>query len=101
MTYKQHIQHLLQRNDWEIIEIGSGLFWWDLEHWKICRYAQSELVICFMGDPLSENRVQEVRLSIQFPERRDEQGAIASIDLQNGRFDEQLKLFEDQLVRFK
>lgn len=96
MTYKQYIQQVLQRNNWEIIEISSGLFWWDLEHWKIQRYAQSELFICFIADPLDENHVQNVQLFPQFPANWNEPG-IVSISLNDGLFKEQLKQFEQML----
>ena len=100
MTYKQYIQQVLQRNNWEITEIGSGLFWWDLEHWKIRRYAQAELVVCFMADPFDEVHVQHVRLCTQFPAHWDEQG-IVSISLNDGLFNEQLNLFEAKLIQLK
>lgn len=110
-SYKKQIEDSLSKHNWEIIEIGSNLKWWDDEHWKIkYRYDNSSpyYFICFLVDPQFEpdgknsQSVWEVQVTRSFPDSfSGSKNPIASICMNKGNFGTKLEKFIIDLERYR
>lgn len=108
--YKYQIEQALLKEDWEIKTIDSTSAWWDDEHWEIIYKYNSDLsfYLCFVVDPMFEGKrekgqgIYEVKACTSFPENwNDDRTKITSISMTKRKFDEKMRLFLEDLNRFK
>lgn len=104
--YKHQIEQELLNQDFEIIEIGSSKYWWDIEHWKIQLKYNPEIsfYICFIVDPLIEKskEIGRILAKTEFPNNwNDYENEIASIEMSKMKFDLKLNAFIDMIEDFK
>jgi hypothetical protein len=108
--YKYQIEQALLREGWEIKTIDSTSVWWDDEHWEIT-YKHNPVLsfyLYFIVDPMFEGErekgqgIYEVKASTSFPnDWNDNRSKITSISMTKRKFDDKLKLFLEDVKRFK